>query len=149
MASLTAHLRQPDAHAALPFHPDCPICRHERVVGTLAPGGFISLRVQAALAASVLTLSATAPAALAAEQDSEHDGASPVAQTGTTDPSQSPNFDPGGNAETLPQAPAGPQNPAPATAGNDDGGPIEQQSATNTNDPVVDPGGGQDKGQPQ
>jgi hypothetical protein len=149
MASLTAHLRQPDAHAALSFHPDCPICRHERLVGTLASTGFISLRAQAALAASVLTLGTTAPAALAAEQDSEHDGASPVAQSGSNDPSQNPNFDPGGNAETLPQAPTRPQNPAPATAGNDDSGPIEQQSATNTNDPVVDNGDGQDKGQPQ
>src|SRR6266545_2821170 len=149
MAPLTAHLRYPDSHAALPFRPDCPICRHERLVGTFRSGEFVSLRAQAAVAASVLMLGTTAPAALGAEQDSEHEGASPVAQTGSTDPSQNPNFDPGGNAETLPQAPTGPQNPAPATPGNDDGGPIEQQSATNTNDPVVDPGDGQDKGQPQ
>lgn len=149
MASLSAHLRQPDAHVGLPFHPDCPICRQERLVGTFAAGEFVSLRAQAAVAASVLALGTTAPAALAAEQDSEHEGASPVAQTGSTDPSQNPSFDPGGAAETLPQAPTGPQNPAPATPGNDDGGPIEQQSATNTNDPVVDNGDGQDKGQPQ
>lgn len=149
MAPLTAHLREPDAHAALPFHPDCPICRHERLVGTFRSGEFAPLRAQAALAASVLALGTTAPAALAAEQDSEHEGASPVAQTGSTDPSQNPNFDPGGNAETLPQAPTGPQNPAPATPGNDDDGPIEQQSATNTNDPVIDNGDGQDKGQPR
>lgn len=149
MASLTAHMRQPDAHAGLPFHPDCPICCHERLVGTLASREFVSLRAQAAVAASVLALGTTAPAALAAEQDSEHEGASPVAQTGSTDPSQNASFDPGGNAETLPQAPTGPQNPAPATPGNDDGGPIEQQSATNTNDPVIDNGDGQDKAQPQ
>jgi hypothetical protein len=149
MAPLTAHLRHPDSHAALPFHPDCPICRHERLVGTFRSGEFVPLRAQAALAASVLALGTTAPAALAAEEDFEHEGASPVAQTGSTDPSQNPNFDPGGNAETLPQAPTGPQNPAPATPGNDDGGPIEQQSATKTNDPVVDNGDGQDKGQPQ
>jgi hypothetical protein len=149
MASLTAHLREPDAHAGLPFHPECPICRCERLVGTFASGEFVSLRTQAALAASVLALGTTAPAALAAEQDSEHEGASSVAQTVSNDPSQNPSFDPGGNAETLPQAPAGPQNPAPPTPGNDDGGPIEQQSATNTNDPVVDNGDGQDKGQPQ
>lgn len=148
MASLTAHLRQPEAHAALPFHPECPICRQERLVGTLASGGFVSLRTQTALAVSVLTLSTMAPVAMAAEPDSEQDGAAPVAQTGSSDPSQNPTFDPGGNAETLPPATAG-QNPAPATDGDDDTGPIEQQSATNTNDPVVDNGDGQDKGQAQ
>lgn len=149
MASLTAHLRQPEAHAALPFHPECPICRHERLAGTLPSGGFVSLRTQTALAASVLTLSTMAPVAVAAEPDSEQDGAAPVAQTGSSDPSQNPTFDPGGNAETLPQAPTAGQNPALATDGDDDTGPIEQQSATNTNDPVVDNGDGQEKGQAQ
>lgn len=149
MASLTAHLRQPEAHPALPFHPECPICRHERLAGTLSSGGFVSLRSQAALAASVLTLSTMVPAAVAAEPDSEQDGAAPVAQSGGNDPSQNPNFDPGGNAETLPQAPTAGQNPTLATDGDDDTGPIEQQSATNTNDPVVDNGDGQDKGQAQ
>lgn len=149
MASLTAHLRQPEMHAALPFHPHCPMCRQERLVGALASGGFVSLRAQAALAVSVLTLSTMAPTAVAAEPDSEHDGAAPAAQTGSSDPSQNPNFDPGGNAETLPQAPTAAQNSAPATDRDDDSGPIEQQSATNTNDPVVDDGDGEDKGQPQ
>ena len=150
MTSLSAHLRQPDAHGALPFHADCPICRSERLLGSLAVGGPISARAQAALAASVLALSTTAPAALAAEPDSEHEGTAAVTQTGSTDPSQNPNFDPGGNSEALPaQAPTMPQNPAPATAGNDDSGPVEQQPATNTNDPVVDNGDGQDAGQPQ
>ena len=150
MTSLSAHLRQPDAHGALPFHADCPMCRSERLMGSLAVGGPISARAQAALAASVLALSTTAPAALAAEPDSEHEGTAAVTQTGSTDPSQNPNFDPGGNSEALPaQAPTMPQNPAPATAGNDDSGPVEQQPATNTNDPVVDNGDGQDAGQPQ
>ena len=150
MTSLSAHLRQPDAHGALPFHADCPICRSERLLGSLSFDGPISPRAQAALAASVLALSTTAPAALAAEPDSEHEGSAAVTQTASTDPSQNPNFDPGGNSEALPaQAPTVPQNPAPATAGNDDSGPIEQQPATNTNDPVVDNGDGQDTGQPQ
>ena len=150
MTSLSAHLRRPDAHGAMPFHADCPICRSERLVGSLAVGGAISPRAQAALAASVLALSTTAPTALAAEPDSEHEGSAAVTQTASTDPSQNPNFDPGGTSEALPaQAPTMPQNPAPATAGNDDSGPVEQQPATNTNDPVVDNGDGQDTGQPQ
>ena len=82
MTSLSAHLRQPDAHGALPFHADCPICRSERLLGSLAVGGPISARAQAALAASVLALSTTAPAALAAEPDSEHEGTAAVTQTG-------------------------------------------------------------------
>ena len=56
MTSLSAHLRQPDAHGALPFHADCPICRTERLMGSLSFGGPISTRAQAALAASVVCL---------------------------------------------------------------------------------------------
>ena len=35
MTSLSAHLRQPEAHGALPFHADCPMCRSERLLGSL------------------------------------------------------------------------------------------------------------------
>ena len=144
MTSLSTHLRHPETHGALPFHAECPICRAERLVGTPASGGPVSPRAHAALAATVLALNATAPAALAAEQESEHEGSAPVTQTSTTDPSQNPNFDPGGSSEPLPaQAPAPAQNPSPPTAGNDDNGPIEQQPATNASEPVVDNGDGQ------
>ena len=144
MTSLSTHLRHPETHGALPFHAECPICRTERLVGSLASGGPGSPRAHAALAATVLAFNTTAPAALAAEQESEHEGSAPVTQTSTTDPSQNPSFDPGGNSEALPaQAPAPAQNTAPATAGNDDNGPIEQQPATSTSEPVVDNGDGQ------
>ena len=39
MASLTTHLRSPESHERLPFHPDCPICRQTRLTGTLNADG--------------------------------------------------------------------------------------------------------------
>ena len=143
MATLSAHLRHPEAHAGLPFHPDCPMCRDERLVGTLMSGGPISRRTQAALAAGVLAFTATAPAALAAEGDGEQDGTAAV--TDSADSSQSPDFDPGGSSDDLPaQAPALPETPAAPTDGNDDTGAIDEEPVTNANDPVVDPGDGAD-----
>ena len=105
MRSLTAHLRDDDAHDRLPFHPSCPICRQTRLTGALAAGGLVSLRTQALLAAGVLAVSATAPVtvAFAAEPDQQQDGAAPVAQSGAPDPPTSPDFDPGGEATDLPQ----------------------------------------------
>ena len=152
MATLSAHLRHPDAHAGLPFHPDCPMCKDERLAGTLVSVGLISRRAQAGLAAGVLAFTTTAPAALAAEGDSEQDGTAPLTQTNSADSSQSPDFDPGGNSDDLPaQAPALPETQAPPTDGNDDTGAIDQQPTTNTNDPVVDQGDGSDaqSSQPQ
>ena len=39
MGSLSAHLRAPEDHARLPFHPDCPVCRSERLDRGPAAGG--------------------------------------------------------------------------------------------------------------
>src|SRR4051812_30092057 len=109
MRSLTAHLRETEAHDRLPFHPSCPICRQTRLSGTIAGGALVSQRTQALLAASILAVSATAPAtaALAAESDQQHDGTAPVGQSNPSDSAQSPDFDPGGDATDLP-APAPP-----------------------------------------
>jgi hypothetical protein len=143
VATLSAHLRRPDAHAGLPFHADCPICRDERLVGTLASRVSFSSRAQAVLAAGVLAFTTTASAALAAEGDSQQDGTAAVTQTSGGDSSQSPDFDPGGSSDDLPaQAPALPGTQAPPTDGNDDTGAIDQQPTSNTNDPVVDQGDG-------
>jgi len=62
MASLNTHLRASD-HAGLAFHPSCPLCRAERLSGTLADGPVISRRAQAAgLAATVALVPAWAAA---------------------------------------------------------------------------------------
>src|SRR4051794_5489859 len=121
------------------------MCRDERLVGTLVTSGPISRRTQAAFAASALAFTTTAPAALAADVDSQQDGTAPVTQTDGTDSSQSPDFDPGGGSDDLPgEAPALPETPAPPTDGNDDAGAIDEQPATDTEDPVVDQGNGSD-----
>lgn len=145
MATLSAHLRRPDAHAGLPFHPDCPICREERLVGALARGGAIPVRAGAALVAGMLAVGSAAPAALAAESDSQQDGTTAVTQPSGADSSRNPDFDPGGASDDLPvQAPALPQTQAAPSDGNDDAGAIDQQPAMNTDDPVVDQGDGSD-----
>lgn len=142
MTSLSAHLRRPEAHAELPFHAGCPVCRDERLLGTLTSRGLVSPRTQAALAASLLALTATTPAALAAEQDSEHQGTAPPSQTSPTDTSQSAEFDPGGSGIELPAQAPTPPEAQPPTPGNNETGRIEPPSTTNTDAPIVDNGDG-------
>jgi hypothetical protein len=75
MASLTAHLRRPEDHARLAFHPQCPHCREERLSGRLPIEPVVSRRTQAAVTAAVLALTSVAPtAALATEGDQEFEG---------------------------------------------------------------------------
>jgi len=146
MRSLAAHLRAHDGHDRLPFHPSCPICRQTRMTGRLPKDDLLSVRTQALLAAGVLTVSSAGPAtvAFAAEQDQQQDGTVAVPQ-GTSDPADSPDFDPGGDAADLPDsAPAVPQTQAPPDPGNDDTGPVDQAPTTNASDAVVDPGDGSD-----
>jgi hypothetical protein len=147
MPSLAAHLREPDAHDRLPFHPSCPICRQTRLTGHMPADALVSPRTQALVAAGVLAMSTAGPAAaaLAAEQDQQQDGTASVGQTGASDPADNPDFDPGGDGTDLPQtAPPVPQTQAPADPGNDDTAPVDQPSATNPDDPVVDSGDGSD-----
>jgi hypothetical protein len=93
----------------------------------------------------MLAVGSAAPAALAAEGDSQQDGTTAVTQPSGADSSRNPDFDPGGASDDLPvQAPALPQTQAPPTDGNDDAGAIDQQPAMNTDDPVVDQGDGSD-----
>ncbi len=146
MRSLTTHLRQPEAHGQLPFHPGCPIC-HTRLAGTFPTGGVLSPRTQAVLATSVLAFATTAPAtaALAAEQDQDRDGTAPVAQSGAADEAENPDFDPGGESTDLPDnAPPVPQMPVPPDAGDDDTAPVDPDPKTDPSDPVADSGDGSD-----
>ena len=90
MASLTAHLRSPEDHGRLAFHPECPLCRRERLAGALPAEALVSRRTQALLAAGVLALSSATPtAALAAEPDQEQEGAAaPEQVVATGDPQE-------------------------------------------------------------
>ena len=142
MGSLSAHLRAPEDHARLPFHPDCPVCRSERLTGLLPPAGVVSLRTQAVLAAGVLALSAAAPAAvLAAEPDQEQQGATAPGQSGGADTAGNPDFGPGGASTDLPaEASPVPQLQAPSAANNDDAAPLDQEPANDVDAPVIDAG---------
>jgi hypothetical protein len=142
MRALSAHLRAPEDHARLPFHPDCPVCRSERLTGVLPSVGLVSLRTQAALAAGVLAFSAAAPSAvLAAETDQEQQGAAAPGQSGGADTTGNPDFDPGGASTDLPsEAPPVPQPKAPPAASNDDASPLDQEPANDVDAPVADAG---------
>ena len=141
MGALSAHLRAPEDHARLPFHPDCPVCRSERLTGVLPSVGLVSLRTQAALAAGVLAFSAAAPSAvLAAETDQEQQGAAAPGQSGGADTAGNPDFDPGGASTDLPSdAPPVPQPEAPS-AGDDDAAPLDDEPANDVDAPVADAG---------
>lgn len=130
MRSLNAHLIESESHERLPFHPDCPICQ-TRLAGSLLRGGFVSVRVQAAIATGLIAASTVAPsAAVAVEQDQEREGTAPAAQAEGGNPAGDTAFDPGGGATALPEAPpsglptaASPEVPAPS--GTSNGNPTE------------------------
>jgi hypothetical protein len=141
MATLTAHLRQSDDHGRLPFHPDCPICRAERLSGTLPIHGFMNRRTQAAIIAGLLAVCTTTPGvALAQEADQVSEGALEPEQSGTN-PDAAPDFDPGGASESLPFD--GPDIPDTAPDHDDgDPGALEPEPVSDIEAPVADAGDG-------
>jgi LysM domain len=141
VASLSAHLRQTEAHGRLSFHPDCPICCAERLSGTPPARGFLGRRTQAALLAGVLAASTTAPGvALAQEPDQATEGTIEPEQAGQ-DPALNPDFDPGGASDDLPyDAPDAPESEPAEDPELGDPGPLEQEPATDIEVPVADAG---------
>jgi nucleoid-associated protein YgaU len=140
MSSLTAHLLEPGDHGRLGFHPRCPVCRRERLIRRLSSEPVVSRRVQAALAAGVLALSAAAPGAVAASGPDRKQAVvaapkqPPAHDTlhATGDAIDEPDFDPGG--ETALPFRVGPEQPTPPEDDQvtDDVGPVEGE-------PVDDP----------
>ena len=133
--SLSAHLRHGDQHAALPFHAECPICRDERLAGTLEPSRLVPARGSAALAAGVLALSAAVPpATIAQEHDQVREGVvAPDAPA--EDQSHDPDFDPGGTSVVLPDEPTA-SPPLPASDITDADGPVEEDTDADLQMPV-------------
>jgi LysM repeat protein len=134
LGSLTAHLLETGDHGRLGFHPSCPVCRHERLSGSLSSEPVISRRVQAALASGVLAFSAAAPAAaIAKDPDRQQEGVAAPEQPGSGDV-DAPDFDPGG--ETPLPFEVAPSPNAPVTGGGSDdtgeGAPVDSE-------PVDDP----------
>jgi LysM domain len=144
LGSLTAHLLEDGDHGRLGFHPSCPVCRQERLFGSLLSEPVISRRLQAALASGVLAFSAAAPAtAIAAEPDRQQEGVmAPEQPTGgvTQQPgggeADTPDFDPGD--ETPLPVEVAPAPGSPLTGGGSDdtgeGPPVDSE-------PVDDPEG--------
>ena len=141
MASLTAHLHQSEDHGRLAFHPDCPVCRAERLSGTLTVQGVVTRRTQAAVVATLLAASTATPTiAVAQEPDQVSEGTLAPADAGA-DPALNPDFDPGGDSEDLPfDEPEVPESePAPDPEAGDPG-PLEGEPATDVDVPVADAG---------
>jgi hypothetical protein len=124
MGSLTAHLLEAGDHGRLRFHPSCPVCRQERLFGTLSSEPVVPRRAQALLAGGVLALSASAPAAsIAQEPDRQFEGVAAPEEPGGPE-LDDPAFDPGGDTElSFDTAPA----PAAPEDGDDsgDGAPLD------------------------
>jgi hypothetical protein len=78
MASLNAHLVETGDHGRLGFHPECPVCRQQRLFGALPAEAMISRRAQAALASGLLAISAAAPAASLAQAPPQPDAGAPA-----------------------------------------------------------------------
>jgi nucleoid-associated protein YgaU len=141
MASLTAHLRRPDDHDRLGFHPECPICRSERLSGAPPLDAIVGRRNQALLAASVLALSTATPsAALAAGPDHETEGTT-APELVANDPVQpAPAFDPGGQSTELTVDVAPPPEAIAVPDASGDTAPLEQEPAMDEVAPVADAG---------
>jgi nucleoid-associated protein YgaU len=124
MGSLTAHLLEAGDHGSLPFHPSCPVCRWERLYGTLSSEPVVPRRAQALLAGGVLALSASAPVVAAAQEpDRQFEGVVAPEEPGGPE-LDDPTFDPGGDTalsfDTAP-APAAPQD----DVDSGDGAPLD------------------------
>ena len=136
MGTLNAHLRRTDDHGGLPFHPDCPVCRAERLSGELPAHGPVGRRTQAAVVAAMLAASTATPTvAVAQEADQVTEGVVPEESGGDSAARQE--FDPGGADEGLevdePEALL--PDPAPAT---DDSAPPVSEPVTDSEVPVAD-----------
>jgi hypothetical protein len=57
VASLNNRLRESGSHGRLPFHPGCPVCREERLRGSLVGDAILGQRGKAGLLAATLALS--------------------------------------------------------------------------------------------
>lgn len=145
MASLTAHLAKSGDHGRLGFHTSCPVCRQERLLGSLSSNAVISARAQAALASGVLAVSAVGPSVALAQEPNQPDASVP-GQTGASgeagsaegghdpaepDPTGGSIPDPGGQVSPLgdsEQAPA-PGLDSPSPNGDDAGSDLQDLPA--------------------
>jgi hypothetical protein len=136
MASLNRHLLEPGDHGRLGFHPACPVCRQERLLGALPREPLFSHRARAVLATGVLAFSAAASGvALAGEPDHQQEGVVAPDQPNPASPQEPgpdrPGYDPGGDS-TIPND-TGP----PVDGPGDDAAPLEPEPVQDPDTPSV------------
>jgi hypothetical protein len=144
MASLNSHLLEPGDHGRLGFHPACPVCRQERLLGVLPREPLFTHRARAVLATGVLVFSAAAPGvAVAGEPDGQQEGVVAPDQPNPASPQEPgadrPGYDPGGDS-TIPSE-TGP--PVDGPGGNVEPGATDEAPSDNSApvepEPVQDP----------
>jgi hypothetical protein len=140
MASLSAHLRQAGDHGDLAFHPECPVCRRDRLSGVPPHDAFVGRRTKALLAAGVVAVWSASPTTVLATEPDQEQTETPAPDQAVADGSLSdPAFDPGGPSDPPVVDVPVPEPQAPADAA-DDAGPVEQEPTTDEVVPIVDPG---------
>src|SRR5687767_13232861 len=134
MSSLTAHLRLLEDHSRLPFHASCPVCRRDRLAGSLDGEELVSRRTQAAIAAGLLAFSTGGSSvAMATPPDEIIEGTSEVGSSG--DPATSVDFEPSGETMQLPDEVSDISVArAPVAADDEDAGPLEQEPVTDVHE---------------
>ena len=134
MRSLTAHLRQTEAHDGLPFHPGCPICRQTRADRPSPERRRWSRRARRRCSPRACWRSQPARRSRRRSRPrsrtSSSEGSAPVAQSGGPTPAANPDFDPGGDTTDLPRGalslPQSRRRPTPETTTPR---PVEQEPA--------------------
>ena len=97
MSILNVHQSKSSDHDRLGFHPDCPICRQDRLSGVFFPEPIWSRRVRVLLTAGVLAVSAGGTAtSVASEPDDQQEGV--VVSTPGAPP---PGDQPGGSGQPV------------------------------------------------
>jgi nucleoid-associated protein YgaU len=139
--SLSAHLRETEDHSRLPFHPACPVCRRDRLAGSLDGDELVSRRTQAAIAAGLLAFTTgSVPTAVASPPDEVIEGTAEVVDGG--DSSSSVDFEPVGQEILLPdEVLTTPEAGAPLADGDEDAGPLEVEPAAEVREPVLEVSG--------
>ena len=138
MSSLSVHLRLPEDHSGLPFHPSCPVCRRDRLAGSLDGDEIVSRRTQAAIAVGLLAFSGVgAPAAaVAAGPDQDVDGSAEVIES----PDPAADLDESTNGWTDGGA-APPEDDAAAVVPEADDGSMEAAAREPVEEPLVEAAG--------
>jgi LysM domain len=83
VSSLSNHPQETESHGRLPFHPSCPVCRDERLSGSLVGDAILGQRARAGLLAATLAVSSLGlPVAALAQRNPASPPAAPVPDGG-------------------------------------------------------------------